>query len=880
MKFTLQKFVTILLLIAAFTITSNKAKALGYYGSFSYTSSALKVTFTDATTPTFGFTKWKWFFGDGDSSSTQNPVHTYLQGGTFNIVMVVYDNIYNYWDTVKKSVTLGYMSFVSTSVTQNNTNLLAKGSSNNEILCIKVQMSSTGKTIPLSKLRLNTKGTTNVSDIANARIWYTGSSSSFATTTQYGSTITSPNGGIVFSGSTNLANGNNYFWLSYDIDSAATSLDSADAKVDSVVINGAKHTPTNANPSGYRIISDCNADYAYSKVGNTVTFTNKSTSNNPSSSSYLWLFGDGDSSTQQDPVHQYAAAGTYTVVLALSNSSASCWDSVSKSIKIDSCFASFNDSISGYGVDFTNTSSSANSATATYMWDFGDSSAYDSSLNARHTYTQNGTYNVCLTMWDNGCSDTYCKQITIYVAPHCKANFTDSTVTGTYDTYFTDMSTSAASSLSYAWDFGDGNSSTQQNPMHSYSTSGQYNVCLTISDAANNCNNKYCASITLSSTAPACRASYSYKTNKKVVDFSDLCSGTKSYTTYLWDFGDSSTAATHSPSHTYAANGIYQVCLYIHDSDCSDSICKSIIVNDHFTISGTIYIGNSNTTADYGKVWAIHFDSSSSSLAAFDSTQLDSAGNYTLVVPPGYYLVKAALESTSSNYSDYLPTYYNDKLHWDTANLITVTTDVTGIDIHLITGTNPGGPGFIEGYTSQGANKTGAVGDPIAGVEIVLYNDQNKPIAYTVSDNKGYFSFSNLKYGNYFIHPEILGKMSTPLAVTLSSANPVQKSVVVEVNKYYVNVTLNTAIASPTFSLIYNIYPNPASYILNVILDENVKNNYTIQICDIQGRSTNVYAIKEGNKAQLNVASLPAGIYILTLQTKEGNIYRQRFTKE
>lgn len=102
MKLKVQKVITLLLLVAAFTVGSKKASALGYYGNFGYTASGLKVSFYDSTYTTWGFTKWHWSFGDGDTSTTKNPVHTYLQGGSYNVVMVVYDNVYNYWDTVKK----------------------------------------------------------------------------------------------------------------------------------------------------------------------------------------------------------------------------------------------------------------------------------------------------------------------------------------------------------------------------------------------------------------------------------------------------------------------------------------------------------------------------------------------------------------------------------------------------------------------------------------------------------------------------------------------------------------------------------------------------------------------------------------------------------
>src|SRR6185295_6320181 len=72
-------------------------------------------------------------------------------------------------------------------------------------------------------------GTTNAStDIANAKVYYTGTSSTFATSTQYGSTVTNPSGAFIVAGSTTLVPGSNYFWVTYDIKSSPTIGDFVD----------------------------------------------------------------------------------------------------------------------------------------------------------------------------------------------------------------------------------------------------------------------------------------------------------------------------------------------------------------------------------------------------------------------------------------------------------------------------------------------------------------------------------------------------------------------------------------------------------------------------------------------------------------------------
>ena len=155
-----------------------------------------------------------------------------------------------------KRVIANAMTFKDLNATQYTTGQVGRGSSNNEIIGIEIDMSSNGAQIPLTWLALHTGGSTNPStDISNARLYYTGTTSYFDSTIyKFGSTINNPNGSMVFTGQLYLQPKTNYFWLTYDIAAGATLGDSVDAILDSAGINGNTETPTIADPAGERFI--------------------------------------------------------------------------------------------------------------------------------------------------------------------------------------------------------------------------------------------------------------------------------------------------------------------------------------------------------------------------------------------------------------------------------------------------------------------------------------------------------------------------------------------------------------------------------------------------------------------------------------------------
>jgi hypothetical protein len=152
------------------------------------------------------------------------------------------------------------MTYSQTIVAQASSNAVIIGSKNNPIIVGKIV--STGSTNPLntSTITFNTSGTTNLGNISNAKCFFTGNSPEFNTSQQFGSTITSPSGNMVFTGNTLLSStanltDTNYFWLTYDISMNAPALNIVNGSMSTITINNINRTPNLiSNPGSGRII--------------------------------------------------------------------------------------------------------------------------------------------------------------------------------------------------------------------------------------------------------------------------------------------------------------------------------------------------------------------------------------------------------------------------------------------------------------------------------------------------------------------------------------------------------------------------------------------------------------------------------------------------
>ena len=340
-----------------------------------------------------------------------------------------------------------------------------------------------------------------------------------------------------------------------------------------------------------------------------------SSSNTPAS--WFWSFGDGGTSTLQNPVHSYTTAGTYTVILASTNAAGSNTSTrtgyITTSQSASSPMANFvANATSGtvpLGVQFVDLSTNAPSA---WVWSFGDGGS-STLQNPFHAYTSAGTYTVTLTATNGGGSNTMTKTNYISagkVAAIPVASFVASATSGTapLTVYFVDQSTNSPSS--WIWSFGDGNISTVQNPSHTFTTSDSYSVTLIASNAAGSDTITKTGYVTVTYAEPVANftADVTSGTAPLTVQFTDT--STNSPTTWSWKFGDGGKSSEQNPTHKYTDMGSYTVTLTAINS-AGSNITKIVRYINVSAVSEPVASFNGEPRS--GKVpFSVHFNDTSS----------------------------------------------------------------------------------------------------------------------------------------------------------------------------------------------------------------------------------------------------------------------------
>jgi PKD repeat protein len=215
------------------------------------------------------------------------------------------------------------------------------------------------------------------------------------------------------------------------------------------------------------------ADFVSSTFSETVTFVNSSTG----ATEYLWDFGDGNTSTEENPNYTYATNGTYIVTLTATNPCSS--STITAEVEIDGLAApsaSFSSDISSgcAPMEVTYTDESLNNPTS-WTWLFeGGTPSMSNEQNPIVTYNEAGVYSVTLSVSNAVGNNVVNMAEVIVVAAAPTASFDINGTEGFI--VFTNTSERADS---YSWDFGDGNTSTEENPIHDYAEPGSYTVTLT-----------------------------------------------------------------------------------------------------------------------------------------------------------------------------------------------------------------------------------------------------------------------------------------------------------------------------------------------------------------------------------------------------------------
>lgn len=317
---------------------------------------------------------------------------------------------------------------------------------------------------------------------------------------------------------------------------------------------------------------------------------------------------------------------------------------------------------------------------------------------------------------------------------------------------------------------------------------------------------------------------------------------------YLWSNGANTSAVTG------LCPGWYSVTVTDTLYGCSHVDYINIAAFSCPSLSGTITQGF-NT-----QVYLIQ--ENNGVLSAVDSIQTDSNGGYWFSnVCPGTYYVKASLLPNHPLYSYFVPTYYINSSLWGMATAIMVSGNTTAIDINMLTGANLGGPGFIGGLVSQGANR--GEGDPIVGVQVNLLDENDEFLAFTHTNANGEYGFEGLAYGSYKVYVEWLNFEAFPFVVNIDAETEEvgNRNFVVEGNM--VKPVTPTGINDASVSTI-SIFPNPAQDILTV----NGKIN-GVEIFNILGEKVFEKSNITAENANLDVSKLTSGQYIVKLKQGE-----------
>jgi parallel beta-helix repeat protein len=213
-----------------------------------------------------------------------------------------------------------------------------------------------------------------------------------------------------------------------------------------------------------------------------------------------------------------------------------------------------------------------------WLWDFGDNQT-SAEKSPGHTYTQAGKYTVSLTITGPGGSDVETKvdYITVTV-PKPVAGFTANPVKGSVPltVSFTDQSTGIISD--WAWDFGEGSTSTEQHPEHTFADTGSFTITLTVTGpggADTKIKNDYII-VLVPPPVAAFTANPLSGDLPFVVDFSDNSTGDISL--WGWDFGDGNHSTESSPQHTYTLDGLYDVTLIVTGKGGSDTLIQPDLI--------------------------------------------------------------------------------------------------------------------------------------------------------------------------------------------------------------------------------------------------------------------------------------------------------------
>jgi len=513
------------------------ASPIAYFTSTSPACENEAINFTDQSTTQEGtIDQWEWDFGDGQTSSEQNPENVYVSDGYFSVILTV---------TNTNGCTASYTSEVTVSP-------LPVASFN-----------YSGDLCSLSPIFFNDLSQTD-GGVITSWSWDFGDPDSGPNNT---STLQDPY--HIFIGEMPT----NGYPVSLTVTNSQGCSDMIQLEV--IVFEPVEIDFTAADEPF------CIADtIQFNSVGDVMAH-------------YHWDFGDGVTSNFPNPTHSYLNAGTYTVSLLVEDTDG-CEGYVEHDFIVNenpaAAFSTSSPVCLGSAIEFLNYSTSPTGYITEWVWHFDDGTddiivLWPDNPNVSHTYELANTYHPTLTVTNsNGCSSSIYHEVIITNGP--VAAFDYSGTCAESPVSFIDLSQENGGGVitSWSWDFGDpgsgvNNTSNFQNPSHIYSTPGSYFVDLFIENA-NGCTDTILDQeiIVTDSLVVEIQVDNDSICLDVQINFEAIATDA---VTWHWDFGDGSTSDIWNPTHIYTETGTFMVTLYAETIDgCNGTAEYYIVVNE------------------------------------------------------------------------------------------------------------------------------------------------------------------------------------------------------------------------------------------------------------------------------------------------------------
>ena len=322
-----------------------------------------------------------------------------------------------------------------------------------------------------------------------------------------------------------------------------------------------------------------------------------------------WDFGNGQKDTTYSPdfstYTNYLTLGSFTVrVIAEDSNTCNIRDTAYITILSGGDLAQLDFGVAkdspctslSYTFPNLSTATNGNFTPGSFVWDYGDGSAPDTTNNGQHLFPSVGIYNVTLKLINTQfCNAPLEKVIQVNVDPLVKANFrVDTLGCAPYQAAFTNLS----SSNNLIWQFSDGTSSTSVNPVKTFAQPGVYSVRLIAIDS-NTCNKLDTTDYVTIRVIEAPNAYFDWQPNPPTVNTPvRFINGSSGAVQYQWNFGDGTSSALEAPEHLYVITGGYDVQLIVTNQyGCKDTFSRSV----NALIDGLLDVPNAFTPGRFGE---------------------------------------------------------------------------------------------------------------------------------------------------------------------------------------------------------------------------------------------------------------------------------------